>query len=394
MTHLYPNFSRIIITFMLFMLMGKDSFVLRASLNGDVTEIQENGSQTSLSYTPIDPIPSSSHENSKRPVIWVLSVDGGGVKGIIPSVLLAYIEKELEQHSAKIFKVMGGTSTGSIITTGLNIADEFGYPKFPASLLVEMYKEESSIIFYRSFWDKVLNPLGVTGPFYENTGLKSTLSKYFGDIKLSSLLNPIVIPAWDITYRQPLLFSSRLAIESLDFDYLCRKIVQGSCSAPGYFKPTRLRISDKEKINVMDGVFWAISPARLVYQEALKTYPDADIRVVSLGCGEALERLSNREVTEMGSLGWMNVAPNNLVLGQQEEVDLWMDRELNSDSEARRYYRIQPKLDPAHRGLDDASPKNLAYLEKKGHEIILKDPVFKKLMIDLKSTVPNSIIIE
>lgn len=354
---------------------------LKASQRGE--EIGQEA-KDSLSYITLPSGSSSFSPTSDKPVIWVLSVDGGGVRGIIPSLLLAHLETVTGRPAADMFKVMGGTSTGSIITAALNIPGEDGRPKYSAEEIVALYRHESFRIFYRSWYDVLFNPFGFKGPYYNNIGLKSALSTYFEDSRLCDSINPILIPAWDITRRKPLIFNSKRARESSDSDFPTRKIVQGSCSAPVYFKPTRLRISDQEKINVMDGAFWAISPARLVLEEARKLYPDADIRVISLGCGETIECLSHKDINRLGLLGWVLPAINNFAVGQAEEVDLWMNRELNEGSPFRRYYRIQTNIDLSHRDLDNSSHSNLRYLEKKAQEIIENDPVFGKLVFELK----------
>lgn len=52
-------------------------------------------------------------------VKYILSVDGGGIRGIIPAIILAEIEQRTRKTIAEIFDLMAGTSTGGIVVAGL-----------------------------------------------------------------------------------------------------------------------------------------------------------------------------------------------------------------------------------------------------------------------------------
>nr|GEZ90639.1 patatin-like protein 2 [Tanacetum cinerariifolium] len=71
-------------------------------------------------------------------LITILSIDGGGVRGIIPSVILEFLETELQKldgedaRLADYFDVIAGTSTGGLVTSMLTTPDEEGHPIFAA----------------------------------------------------------------------------------------------------------------------------------------------------------------------------------------------------------------------------------------------------------------------
>lgn len=69
----------------------------------------------------------------------VLSLDGGGIRGIIPCMVLQEIEERSGRPISDLFDLMAGTSTGGILAAGLAIADEKGQPQFSAKKLLGLY---------------------------------------------------------------------------------------------------------------------------------------------------------------------------------------------------------------------------------------------------------------
>nr|WP_253309809.1 patatin-like phospholipase family protein [Rickettsia endosymbiont of Ceutorhynchus assimilis] len=83
---------------------------------------------------------------------YILSVDGGGIRGIIPAIILAEIEKRARKPISQIFDLMAGTSTGGIVVAGLCKKDDQGNPQYSANDLVELYQEYGAYIFKSSFF--------------------------------------------------------------------------------------------------------------------------------------------------------------------------------------------------------------------------------------------------
>ncbi|KAI3807236.1 hypothetical protein L1987_23161 [Smallanthus sonchifolius] len=86
-------------------------------------------------------------------LITILSIDGGGVRGIISSVILDFLETELQKLDGKnarvadYFDVIAGTSTGGIVTAMLTTPNEEGRPLFAAKDVTEFYLEHCPKIF-------------------------------------------------------------------------------------------------------------------------------------------------------------------------------------------------------------------------------------------------------
>ena len=80
----------------------------------------------------------------------ILSIDGGGIRGIIPAIVLAEIEKNTGSKIANLFDLIAGTSTGGILALGLTRPGNDSTPQYSASDLVTLYEEEGRNVFSRS----------------------------------------------------------------------------------------------------------------------------------------------------------------------------------------------------------------------------------------------------
>ncbi len=87
-------------------------------------------------------------------MIRVLSIDGGGIRGIIPSVVLAAIEQRTGQPIANTFDLIAGTSTGGIIALALAKPGQGSKPQYSADQLIQLYEQEGQRIFSRSLWHR------------------------------------------------------------------------------------------------------------------------------------------------------------------------------------------------------------------------------------------------
>jgi patatin-like phospholipase/acyl hydrolase len=147
--------------------------------------------------------------------VTVLSIDGGGVRGIIPGTILAFLEEKLQEldgPDARIvdyFDVISGTSTGGLVTamlTAPNPKDE-NRPLFAAKDINDFYLKHCPKIF-----PSVSNgPFGLlkslAGPKYDGEYLHSIVRELLGETRVSNALQNIVIPTFDIKLLQPAVFS-------------------------------------------------------------------------------------------------------------------------------------------------------------------------------------------
>ena len=119
---------------------------------------------------------------------WVLSIDGGGIRGIIPALLIAYLEKQTGRPAAELFDLIVGTSTGGILALGLAqpAGDGGRDSRHAAQQLAELYIEKGAAIFDQGWWRRLRSVRGIFEEAYGAEALEKILLDTFGDQVLAA----------------------------------------------------------------------------------------------------------------------------------------------------------------------------------------------------------------
>jgi hypothetical protein len=302
-----------------------------------------------------------------RPVR-VLSLDGGGVRGLIAARVLERIELRTGRPIADAVDLVAGTSTGAILALGLTRAGADGRPAHSAADLAALYREDGSTIFDRSplRWLATLGSL--VDERYTDAGLERVLAERFGDSTLSAALAPVLVPCYDIERRRPHLFRSWRA--GLDEpDHAIAAVARAASAAPTYFEPARLPAGDRS-LALIDGGVFANNPAMYAYTHARELFPDSPDVVVSLGCGRHTRSIPLDDARDWGLAHWARPILDVVFDGVSDAVDEQLRALCHRDDGVRRYYRFEVELDAGHDGLDDTSPANLHALERRAAELL------------------------
>jgi patatin-like phospholipase/acyl hydrolase len=311
-------------------------------------------------------------------LIKVLSIDGGGIRGIIPAIVLSYIERGTGKRICQLFDLIAGTSTGGILALGLTKPDPHSptQPHYRAEDLIKIYEDKGPTIFSRNIWHKLHSTWNLTDEKYPFLGIEEVLTDYFGDTLLSQALTEVVIPSYEIETRDCFFFKRKKAREKPQVnDFLMRQVARATSAAPTYFEPCRIANGDdKSYWALIDGGVFANNPAMCGFAEALAIYgPEPDYLVVSLGTGQLTRPLSYEEAKDWGLAGWAQNIISVIFDGVQDTVDYQLRQLLPSTGGlTRRYYRFQVKLDRGNDDMDDASQTNLFVLRKKANDLVLE----------------------
>jgi patatin-like phospholipase/acyl hydrolase len=176
-------------------------------------------------------------------LIKILSIDGGGIRGIIPAKILSYLEEKTDQRICRMFDLICGTSTGGILALGLTKPgpDDPNQPQYRAADLIKIYEEKGQTIFSRNIWQKIHSAWNLTDEKYDSLGIESVLWDYFQDVFLSQALTELVIPSYEIENRDCFFFKTRKAKEKPQInDFLMRQVARSTFAAPTYFEPCRM----------------------------------------------------------------------------------------------------------------------------------------------------------
>ncbi len=141
----------------------------------------------------------------------VLCIDGGGIRGLIPALVLAEIETRTGRRIAELVDFIAGTSTGGILACALARPGADGRPQFSAEELAGLYVEEGPRIFRHDLLKTIFSVGGWLDERYEDDGLNAALDRYLGDAWLSDALVDVMTTAYDIHDRFAFFFRSARA---------------------------------------------------------------------------------------------------------------------------------------------------------------------------------------
>ncbi len=303
----------------------------------------------------------------------ILSIDGGGIRGIVPGQVLIALEKKLQKKSgnpnariADHFDFFAGTSTGGILTCILLCPSEDDPTKarFSAKEAVDLYVKNGGDIFSRSLIYKVESGDGILRAKYEVTEIEKYLSQYFAGLKLSQLLKPCIVTSYDIGRRQTKFFAQQdKAIEGDVADFYVKDVCRATSAAPTYFETELITSLSGEEYACVDGGVFANNPTLCAYSEVRNAQgsPTAkDMFVVSIGTGSQEQSYEYDKAKDWGAIGWVRPVIDIMMSGAAEVTDYHMLKMFSANGNQANYVRIQPaNLGTADPAMDNASTDNI-----------------------------------
>lgn len=296
----------------------------------------------------------------------ILSIDGGGIRGIIPAVILADIEHRTKKPISKLFDIIAGTSTGGILALGLVMPDDT-YPDKPAQTaqeMIKMYKNEGRKIFPPSFLDS-LGLAGWSGEKYGEKGIEGVLEERFADTRLSQALCDTIITSYEIEKRENVIFKSTTAQLEHEEDFYMRDIARATSAAPTYFEPAKIQAINKQNsYYLVDGGLFANNPAMYAYThfiENVKGRENKECIMVSLGTGNVFKPILYKKAINWGLIGWAKPTIDILFDGICNAIDEQL-RVIFKARKNSRYYRFQRELQNEYNELDDTKEETINYL--------------------------------
>lgn len=306
-------------------------------------------------------------------VVKVLSIDGGGIRGLIPATVLAEIEARTGSRIAELFDLIAGTSTGGVLALGVAkpAAADANRPKYAASELAALYKTEGGRIFERSPWHQIVALDNLLDERYDAKGIDSVLEQYFGDVPLSQAVTETLVTSYELQTRQPWFFARHKARSQPGWDFPMRFVARATSAAPTYFEPEAVPKTSPTQ-SLVDGGVYANNPAMCAWVEAKKLHPGPEeVLVVSLGTGQHTRPIPYKDAKNWGLAHWAMPILDVVFDGISDTIDHQMTvlcRE--SETGDPRYYRFQTELDVGSDDMDNVTKSNLAALERKAHELI------------------------
>lgn len=316
--------------------------------------------------------------NGRANSIKVLAIDGGGIRGIIPAVILSELQKRLGKELWQSFDLIAGTSTGGIITVGIGTACNNGKPYSPQQL-VDLYVENGAAIFRKSIIEVGKELLL---PKYSPAGLEAVLLKFFGETEFKAALTPLLVSSYDLQTQLPFFFKSHKIASDASYNWPVRQVARATSAAPTYFPPCHL-VRGNQDYALVDGGVFVNNPSMAAYVEVRRLYPEVqNVVVVSVGTGDRQDAITFAAAKDWGLIGWAK----QIVPVLMDSVSEAVDYELKNLPECS-YHRLQDEeLPPDAVEMDNVTPANIANLQTIAQKYVASHSVeLDEACADLKS---------
>lgn len=314
----------------------------------------------------------------------ILSLTGGGVRGLITAVWLNRLEQKLGAPIAEFFDLIAGTSTGSLIACALSMG-------MKTEKIVSLYRDRAQEIFpapASRLWSRFTRSFdqGIDAPRYDGKGLEAVLRSEFGDTRFGELQVTTLVTSYNLATREALVFKTmpRRSSGSLTEETYQRynhlpvwEICKASSSAPVYF-PAHITEIEGQRVPLVDGGVVANNPTACAIAEAVRInaaqLPDRRIGleqfiVASFGTGGSSRPISIQESQEWGALEWAVPLIDVLFDGSADAVD-YITQQILVDS---NYFRFQTLLDKAYDDIDRADETNLNALVQVAQDYLARE---------------------
>lgn len=224
----------------------------------------------------------------------ILSIDGGGIKGVFPAAFLSSIEETVGGNIGSYFDLIVGTSTGGIIALGLGMG-------LSAKEILAFYENYGPKIFYGNRFYRALRRIGFSK--YSNHTLREALEETFGDRKLGESKSRLVVPALNLETGEVYVYkTSHHPKFKRDYREKVVDVALSTSAAPTFF-PTHIL---ETGVPLLDGGLWANNPVGIAVVEAIGVldWPRESLQVLSVGCTTEPLRMVRGKRLGLGLAYW------------------------------------------------------------------------------------------
>ena len=338
---------------------------------------------STISLTASDVFVSDITEYKSDNMIKVLSLDGGGLRGIITGKILQRLEELTERPISDSFDVIAGTSTGGMLALGLSVPGKDGKPKYTATEISKIYELNADRIFTPNWFSFG----GLARPKYSSEGIEEVAHEYFGETRLSQSLTNTLITAYEIERDIPFLFKSMKAQYSSERDFLMKDVAKATGAAPTYFSPARINNLGNGEFTCIDGGVALNNPVISAALHGHLLFPNIDkMMVVSLGTGETTKACMYNDMKNAGSIKWINPLISTMMDGASTLADYQIKHLFGLDKQ-KLYYRLQPTIPVLNSRMDNNSLENMHMLPLLGEKAVCD---FEEELQSIANTLKNT----
>jgi len=247
----------------------------------------------------------------------ILSLDGGGIRGLYSAQMLKNIEEKCGVDFYSDFDLIVGTSTGSILAGAI-------VQKIDLDKVVFLYQHEGKNIFKKRWYSRI----GLFRSRYNPQSFEKVLKSIFGNTMLGDIKKPLLINATNIGDSSQFVFKTTFngqvdgnnnkKVLVRDGDIALTDAILASSSAPIFFPPHKIK-----NFLLADGGLWANSPVLVALAEAKKIFNKKPEDVVILSIGTGLEKNDyDIDTKKWGFLsGWKREKLISMILNLQTKTN-------------------------------------------------------------------------
>ncbi|XP_044461905.1 patatin-like protein 6 [Mangifera indica] len=336
---------------------------------------------------------------NQRGKICILSIDGGGMRGILPGKALAYLEHALKSRSgnpnariADYFDVAAGTGVGGIFTAMLFATNDNSRPIFKAEDTWQFLANQGKRIYRSSsgsnsgyFITRMFR--GGSTSCSASAGMEKAMKEMFidngRDLTLRDTLKPVLIPCYDLSSTAPFLFSRADALETESFDFRLWEVCNATSAEPGLFEPVLMRSVDGQtRCVAVDGSLAMSNPTAAAITHVLHNKQEfpfvrgvEDLLVLSLGMGQLLDVSYDYDQVKYWKVkDWSRPMARISGDGLADSVDQAVAMAFSQSTSSGNYVRIQANASNVARcgsNVDtDPSPSNVNMLMGIAEELL------------------------
>ncbi|KAJ7539390.1 hypothetical protein O6H91_11G091000 [Diphasiastrum complanatum] len=322
--------------------------------------------------------------NADRDKVCILSIDGGGMRGLIPAFMLGYLEEALQRRSgnpnariADYFDIGTGTSVGAWLIAMLFLPDEKGTPLFTGQGTWKYMCEYAKDIFRLRKLQRPFSLLrGMISPKYSTRYWERLLQKMFvrdgKPYTLKDPIKPLLLPCYDLATAGPFIFSTSDAKEYASSDFRLWEVIRASSAVPGLWKPAFVTSTDSSRsIPAVDGGLVLSNPTAAAITHVLhnkRDFPSTgsvhDMLILSLGTGQFAHTYQFKEVRGWGALQWLKPIARMIFDSWADMVDHTISNAYGKDKDSYLRIQVAGLPDQALAEMDDPSTKNVHKLSK------------------------------
>jgi len=297
----------------------------------------------------------------------ILSIDGGGIKGLYSSTILEHLEQRFGPLS-EYFDMICGTSTGGLIALGLAL-------KIPAKEISKIYEKDGKKIFPKQTRLGGIIRQSLWRGKYSDAPLKEVLGAFFGEKTVADLENLVCIPSYSLTDARPWIFKRDHGKLDRDNKTLLTDVALATSAAPTYFPVCEIPHYNNKQF--IDGGVWANNPTLVGVIEALTYFvgKDKEFSSIEILSVSSLNNAAGKPIglkRHRSFVNWRNDLFDTSLIGQSHFSDYFMNKLCGINDIKISYERIPSEQVSAEQQhlvkLDCASEKAIQFIKGKGND--------------------------